>query len=192
MNEKNVQVLLARRPRDAPQESDFHIVETPVPGIRDGQFLVRAHYLSLDPYMRGRMNDAKSYAKPVGIGEVMGGEAAGEVIASRHSGFKPGDKVIARTGWQAYGVSDGTNVRRIEGTDIPISAYLGVVGKAGRTADIGLLGIGQAEGRETVGVVGGFGAVGSVGGQIAKIEGWRAGGIAGGREKSRYVVEELG
>jgi len=92
MNEKNVQVLLARRPKDAAQESDFHIVETAVPGIRDGQFLVHNRYLSLDPYMRGRMNDAKSYAKPVGIGEVMEGEAAGEVIASRHTGFKPGDK----------------------------------------------------------------------------------------------------
>src|SRR5260221_10811619 len=101
MNKKNVQVLLARRPKDAVRESDFHIVETAVPGIRDGQFLVRAHYLSLDPYMRGRMNDAKSYAKPVGIGEVMGGEAAGEVIPSRHSGLQPGDKVIAPTGGEA-------------------------------------------------------------------------------------------
>src|SRR5258708_5697287 len=137
MNEKNVQVLLARRPKDAPQESDFHIVETAVPGIRDGQFLVRAHYLSLDPYMRGRMNDAKSYAKPVGIGEVMEGEAAGEVIASRHSGFKPGDKVVARTGWQAYGVSHGTNGRKSEGTDIPTSAYLGGVGCAGRPRSLG-------------------------------------------------------
>src|SRR5258707_11188841 len=115
MNEKNVQVLLARRPKGAPHESDFHIVETAVPGIRDGQFLVRAHYLSLDPYMRGRMNDAKSYAKPVGIGEVMGGEAAGEVIASRHPGLKPSDRPGARTRRQAYGVSDGANVRRLEG-----------------------------------------------------------------------------
>src|SRR5438034_10754852 len=89
MNEKNVQVLLARRPKDAPLESDFQIVETAVPGIRDGQFLVHNHYLSLDPYMRGRMNAAKSYAKPVGIGEVMEGEAAGEVIESRHTGFNP-------------------------------------------------------------------------------------------------------
>src|SRR5258708_8272577 len=119
MNEKNLQVLLARRPKDAPQESDFHIVETAVPGIRDGQFLVRAHYLSLDPYMRGRMNDAKSYAKPVGIGDVMGGEAAGEVIESRHRGFKPVDRGVARTGWQASGASDGTYVRSIARPDIP-------------------------------------------------------------------------
>jgi len=192
MNEKNVQVLLARRPKDAPQESDFHIVETAVPGIRDGQFLVRAHYLSLDPYMRGRMNDAKSYAKPVGIGEVMEGEAAGEVIASRHTGFKPGDKVVARTGWQAYGVSDGTNVRKIESTDIPISAYLGVVGMPGRAAYIGLIDIGQPKSGETVVVSAASGAVGSVVGQIAKIKSCRAVGIAGGREKCRYAVEELG
>src|SRR5260221_12314978 len=119
MNKKNVQVLLARRPKDAVRESDFHIVETAVPGIRDGQFLVRAHYLSLDPYMRGRMNDAKSYAKPVGIGEVMGGETAGEDNASRHSGFKAGDKGVARTRGQAYAVSDGKNERRVQGTEIP-------------------------------------------------------------------------
>src|SRR6266704_189759 len=192
MNEKNAQVLLARRPKKAAQESDFHIVETAVPGIRDGQFLVRNHYLSLDPYMRGRMNDAKSYAKPVGIGEVMGGEAAGEVIASRHTGFKPGDKVIARTGWQAYGVSDGTNVRKIESTDIPISAYLGVVGMPGRTAYIGLLDIGQPKSGETVVVSAASGAVGSVVGQIAKIKGCRAVGIAGGIEKCRFVAGELG
>src|SRR5947209_12377744 len=101
MNEKNVQVLLARRPKDAAQESDFHIVETTIPGIRDGQFLVRNHYLSLDPYMRVRMNDVKSYAKPLGIGDVTEGETTGEVIASLHTGFKPGDKVIARTGCHA-------------------------------------------------------------------------------------------
>src|SRR5881296_4194812 len=192
MNEKNVQVLLACRPKDAPLESDFHIVETALPGIRDGQFLVHNHYLSLDPYMRGRMNDAKSYAKPVGIGEVMEGEAAGEVIASRHTGFKPGDKVVARTGWQAYGVSDGTNVRRIESTDIPISAYLGVVGMPGRTAYIGLLDIGQPKSGETVVVSAASGAVGSVVGQIAKIKGCRAVGVAGSSEKCDYVVKELG
>src|SRR5713101_7126406 len=192
MNEKNVQVLLARRPKNAAQESDFHIVETAVPGIRDGQFLVRNHYLSLDPYMRGRMNDAKSYAKPVGIGEVMEGEAAGEVIASRHTGFRPGDKVVARTGWQAYGVSDGTNVRKIEGTDIPISAYLGVVGMPGRTAYIGLLDIGQPKPEETVVVSAASGAVGSAVGQIAKIKGCRAVGIAGSQDKCDYVVRELG
>jgi NADPH-dependent curcumin reductase len=192
MNEKNVQVLLARRPKDAAQESDFHIVETALPGIRDGQFLVRNRYLSLDPYMRGRMNEAKSYAKPVAIGEVMEGEAAGEVVASRHSGFKPGDKVVARTGWQAYGVSDGTNVRKIESTDIPISAYLGVVGMPGRTAYIGLIDIGQPKGGETVVVSAASGAVGSAVGQIAKIKGCRAVGVAGGPEKCRYVVEELG
>src|SRR5258708_36987063 len=192
MNEKNVQVMLARRPGAASQERDCNTAETAVTGIRDGQFLVRDNYLSLAPYMRGRMNDAKSYAKPVGIGEVMGGEAAGEVIESRHSGFKPGDKVVARTGWQAFGVSDGTDVRRSEGNEMPSAAYLGVVGMPGRTAYIGLLDIGQPKSGETVVVSAASGAVGSVVGQIAKIKGCRAVGIAGGREKCRYVVEELG
>src|SRR5260370_38933176 len=122
----------------------------------------------------------------------MGGEAAGEVIASRHAGLKPGDKVVGRTGWQTYGVSDGTNVRKIESTDIPVSAHLGVVGMPGRTAYIGLLDIGQPKSGETVVVSAASGAVGSVVGQIAKIKGCRAVGVAGGREKCRYVVEELG
>src|SRR5207247_11247388 len=147
----------------------------------DGQFLVRVHYLSLEPYKRGRMNDARSYAKTVGSGEMMEGEAAGEVIASRHTGFKPGDKVVARTGWQAYGVSDGTNVRKIDATDIPISAYLGVVGMPGRTAYIGLLDIGQPKSGETVVVSAASGAGGSVGGQIATIKGCRAVGLGGRR-----------
>jgi len=192
MSEKNLQVLLARRPTGAPQESDFRLVETAVPEIGDGQFLVRSHYLSLDPYMRGRMNDAKSYAKPAQLGEVMVGGAVGEVVASRHPKFKPGDKVVGAFGWQLYAASDGAGVSRIADPRVPLSAYLGVVGMPGVTAHIGLLDFGQPKAGETVVVSAASGAVGSVVGQIAKIRGCRAVGIAGGPDKCRYVVEELG
>ena len=192
MSEKNLQVLLARRPTGVPQESDFRLVETAVPEIGDGQFLVRSHYLSLDPYMRGRMNDAKSYAKPAQLGEVMVGGAVGEVVASRHPKFKPGDKVVGAFGWQLYAASDGAGVTRIADPRVPLSAYLGVVGMPGVTAHIGLLDFGQPKAGETVVVSAASGAVGAVVGQIAKIRGCRAVGIAGGPDKCRYVVEELG
>jgi len=192
MSEKNLQVLLARRPTGAPQESDFRLVETAVPEIGDGQFLVRSRYLSLDPYMRGRMNDAKSYAKPVELGAVMVGGAVGEVAASRHPKFKPGDKVVGAFGWQLYAASDGAGVSRIADPRVPLSAYLGVVGMPGVTAYIGLLDFGQPKAGETVVVSAASGAVGAVVGQIAKIRGCRAVGIAGGPDKCRYVVEELG
>lgn len=192
MSENNLQILLEQRPKGAPQESDFRIVEGPLPEITDGQLLIRGRYLSLDPYMRGRMNDAKSYAKPVPIGGVMEGEVAGEVIASRHADFRTGDTVLARIGWQRYGVSDGTGVRKVEGTGIPLSAHLGVVGMPGVTAYVGLLDIGQPKNGETVVVSAASGAVGSVVGQIARIKGCRAVGIAGGAQKCRYVVDELG
>jgi hypothetical protein len=192
MGEKNLQVLLARRPTGAPQESDFRLVETAVPEIGDGQFLVRNHYLSLDPYMRGRMNDAKSYAKPVQLGAVMVGGAVGEVAASRHPKFKPGDKVVGAFGWQLYAASDGAGVSRIADPRVPLSAYLGVVGMPGVTAHIGLFDFGQPKAGETVVVSAASGAVGAVVGQIAKIRGCRAVGIAGGPDKCRYVVEELG
>ena len=192
MSERNLQVVLERRPKGAPQESDFRLVEGPVPEIADGQFLIRGRYLSLDPYMRGRMNDAKSYAKPVAIGGVMEGEVAGEVVATRHPGFKLGDKVMVRTGWQLYGVSDGTGARKVASTDIPLSAHLGVVGMPGVTAYVGLLDIGQPKSGETVVVSSASGAVGSAVGQIAKIKGCRAVGITGGSEKCRYVVDQLG
>jgi NADPH-dependent curcumin reductase CurA len=192
MSEKNLQVLLARRPTGAPQESDFRLVETAVPEIGESQFLVRNHYLSLDPYMRGRMNDAKSYAKPVELGAVMVGGAVGEVAASRHPKFKPGDKVVGAFGWQLYAASDGAGVSRIADPRVPLSAYLGVVGMPGVTAHIGLLDFGQPKAGETVVVSAASGAVGAVVGQIAKIRGCRAVGIAGGPDKCRYVVEELG
>lgn len=192
MSEMNQQILLAHRPTGAPQTSDFRWAETAVPEIGDGQFLVRSHYLSLDPYMRGRMSEAKSYAKPVELGEVMIGGAVGQVVTSRHPKFKAGDMVVGAFGWQLYAVSDGAGVRTITDRNLPLSAYLGVVGMPGVTAYVGLLDIGQPKSGETVVVSAAGGAVGGVVGQIARIHGCRAVGIAGGPEKCRYVVEELG
>jgi NADPH-dependent curcumin reductase CurA len=192
MSEKNLQIQLARRPKGVPQESDFKLAESPVPEIGNGQLLVRNHYLSLDPYMRGRISDAKSYAKSVEIGETIVGGTVGEVVASRHPNFKQGDKVFGGFGWQLYGVSDGTTVQKIDDRAVPMSAYLGVLGMPGMTAYVGLLDIGQPKAGETVVVSAASGAVGSAVGQIAKIKGCRAVGIAGGADKCRYVVEELG
>jgi NADPH-dependent curcumin reductase CurA len=192
MSEKNLQVLLANRPSGAVVEANFRLVETPVPEISDGQFLVRNHYLSLDPYMRGRMNEGRSYARSVGIGEVMVGGTVGEVVATRHPGFTVGDRVVGALGWQLYAVSDGNGVMKIEDPRVPLTAYLGVVGMPGITAYVGLLDIGQPHPGETVVVSAAAGAVGGVVGQLAKMQGCRAVGIAGGPEKGRYVREELG
>lgn len=188
----NMQVLLAGRPAGAVSEDHFRIVETALPEPAEGQFLVRNDWLSLDPYMRGRMSDAKSYAKSVDIGEVMVGGTAGEVIASRHAGFKPGDKVVGALGWQRFAVSDGSGMTRIDKPVAPLSAYLGVLGMPGITAWIGLLDIGQPKAGETVVVSAASGAVGSVVGQLAKIKGCRVVGIAGGAAKCRHVVDDLG
>jgi NADPH-dependent curcumin reductase len=190
--ERNRQIVLARRPEGAVSEEDFRLVETEVPEIGQGQFLVRNHYLSLDPYMRRRMNVGKSYARHVELGEVMVGGTVGEVVASRNPEFAPGDVVLGAFGWQLYGVGDGTAQRKITERDVPISAYLGALGMPGVTAYVGLLDIGQPKEGETVVVSAASGAVGAVVGQLAKIAGCRAIGIAGGTEKSRYVVEELG
>lgn len=192
MTTKNMQVLLARRPKAAPQPDDFKIVESDLPELGDGQFLVRNHYLSLDPYMRGRMDDRKSYADPVGLGEVMVGGAVGEVVESRHQGFQPGTKVVGNFGWQHYAVSNGVDVQKNLDPDVPESLYLSVLGMPGITAYIGLLDLGQPREGETVVVTAASGAVGSVVGQIAKIKGCRSVGVAGGPEKCRYVVDELG
>ena len=192
MSEMNQRILLANRPTGEPQASDFQWVETAVPEIGSGQFLVRSHYLSLDPYMRGRMSEAKSYAKPVELGEVMFGGAVGEVVTSRHPKFKAGDMVVGTFGWQLYAVSGGAGVRKIMDRSLPLSAYLGVVGMPGVTAYVGLLDIGQPKSGETVVVSAAGGAVGGIVGQIARIHGCRAVGIAGGPEKCRYVVEDLG
>jgi NADPH-dependent curcumin reductase len=189
---RNVQVLLANRPRGWVKESDFRIVEQPVPMPRDGEVLVRNLYLSLDPYMRGRMNEAKSYAANVDLGAVMVGGTVGEVAESRNPGFKPGDTVLGSFGWQQYGVSDGNGLQKVSRRNFPPSLYLGTVGMPGVTAWIGLLKIGQPKAKETVVISAASGAVGSVVGQLAKRHGCRAVGIAGGQAKCDYVVKELG
>ncbi len=192
MSETNLQVLLASRPTGWVEEGNFKIVETPVPEPSDGQVLVRNRYLSLDPYMRGRMNEAKSYAAPAAIGAVMIGGTAGEVVKSLHPNFDVGDRVVGYLGWQRYGLSDGTMLAKVDATAVPLSAYLGVLGMPGVTAWVGLTDICAPRPGETVVVTAASGAVGSVVGQLAKIRGARAVGIAGGAEKCRYVAEELG
>jgi NADPH-dependent curcumin reductase CurA len=191
MTDRNTQVLLAQRPKGEPTPDDFKIVETDLPNVGQGEFLVRNHYLSLDPYMRGRMNDQKSYAPPLALGDVMVGATVGEVTASNHPKFQPGDMVTGDFGWQVYAISDGANVQKIVDKDLPASLYLGVLGMTGVTAYVGLLDIGQPKVGETVVVTAASGAVGSVVGQIARIKGCHVVGIAGGPEKCRYVVDEL-
>ena len=191
----NKQFVLASRPEGAASESNFQLREVAVPELQDGQLLVRHHYLSLDPYMRGRMNDAKSYAQPQALNEVMGGGTAGEVTASRHPKFKVGDSVVGMGGWQQYSVVDATQVgalRKVEVQRIPLSAYLGAVGMPGVTAWYGLTRICAPKMGATVVVSAASGAVGSAVGQLAKVRGCRAVGIAGGADKCRHVVDELG
>lgn len=188
----NMQVLLANRPTGWVAESDFRIVESPLPKAGPGELLVKVHWLSLDPYMRGRMNATKSYARAVEIGEVMTGGTVGEVIESSHPKFKPGDYVVGSLGWQQYAVSDGEGLAKVDPKLVPLSCYLGVVGMPGATAWIGLLEHCQPKAGETVVVSAASGAVGSVVGQLAKMQGCRAVGIAGGRAKCDYVVKELG
>ncbi len=192
MSNKNVQVTLANRPTGWVQESDFKIVETDIPKPGAGQVLVKNLYLSLDPYMRGRMNAGPSYAANVAIGQVMVGGTAGEVVDSNNPGFKPGDTVVGYFGWQQYGVSDGADLQKVDAKAVPLSAYLGAVGMPGLTAWWGLIDIGAPKVGETVVVSAAGGAVGSIVGQIAKLKGCRAVGIAGGKEKCQLVVKEFG
>jgi NADPH-dependent curcumin reductase CurA len=192
MPEKNLQVVLASRPSAWVDESNFRIVATPIPAAGDGQVLVKSLYLSLDPYMRGRMNDTRSYSAKVEIGQVMTGEAVGEVVQSKNPQFKVGDTVLSRAGWQQYVLSDGSDLRKVDPKAVPISTYLGVVGMPGVTAWIGLTDIGQPKPGETVVVSAASGAVGSVVGQLAKARGCRVVGVAGGREKCDFVTKELG
>ena len=189
---KNMQVLLAARPSGRVEESHFRIVESDTPRAGEGEFVVRAHYLSLDPYMRGRMDDSRSYAAKAAVGDVMVGTAVGEVIESRHDKYRAGDFVETRTGWQLYGTSNGGGVRKIDPGYVPLSAYLGAVGMPGVTAWIGLNEHGRPKAGETVVVSAAGGAVGGVVGQLAKLQGCRAVGIAGGRAKCDYVANELG
>jgi NADPH-dependent curcumin reductase CurA len=188
----NKQVLLAARPKGAVQESDFNIVETPLPGLKDGEVLVQNHFLSLDPYMRGRMDDAKSYAASVDIGGVMTGGTVGEVVESKNPKFAKGDHVLSMSGWQQYAQNDGRAMQKIDTRVLPISVYLGSVGMPGVTAWYGLKQIGKPKAGETVVVSAASGAVGSVVGQLAKSLGCRAVGVAGGKAKCDYVTGELG
>ena len=189
---KNLQVLLASRPQGWVREENFRIVETDLPRPAEGEVLVRNLYLSLDPYMRMRMDAGKSYAPPVEVGEVMVGGGVGEVLESRDPRLSKGDIVTGRLGWQLYAVAAGTGLRKVNSEGAPISTALGVIGMPGVTAWYGLLKIGEPKAGETGVVSAASGAVGSVVGQIAKIKGCRAVGIAGGSEKCRYVVSQLG
>ncbi len=188
----NSQVVLDHRPADKVSPANFRLVETPVPALGAGQVLVRHEFLSLDPYMRGRLSDAKSYAKPQEVGAVMGGGAVGIVEASNNPRFKPGDAVVGPGGWQLYSVSDGSGFNVVDAKAIPIQAYLGPVGMPGVTAWYGLNKIIAPKAGETVLVSAATGAVGSVVGQLARHAGARAVGIAGGKEKCAYAVKELG
>jgi NADPH-dependent curcumin reductase CurA len=192
MGAMNHQVRLKSRPAGEPTAANFEITDGPVPELRDGEVLRRTIYLSLDPYMRGRMSDAASYATPVKIGEVMGGHTVSEVVESRNPDFKPGDFVTGYDGWQQYGVSNGKDLRTLDPKPVPISTAIGVLGMPGMTAFVGLMDIGQPEPGETVVVSAASGAVGAVVGQLAKIKGCRAVGVAGSPDKCKYVVEELG
>jgi hypothetical protein len=185
-------IVLASRPKGQVVPENFRLEEAPVPAIKDGEILIRNHYLSLDPYMRGRMEESKSYAAPQPIGETMIGGTVGEIIATKNPKFAIGDKVQAMLGWAEMGVSDGSLLRKLDTTHIPLSAYLGPVGMPGMTAWYGLTQIMQPKAGETIVVSAASGAVGSVVGQLAKLRGCRAVGIAGGKEKCDYVVNELG
>lgn len=192
MTETNTQVLLASRPVGTPKAENFDIVRKPIPVPGDGEILVRTIYLSIDPYMRGRMDDAKSYAASVAIGGVMTGGVVGQVLQSRNPKFSEGDFVLGMFGWQSYAVSDGTLVRKLDPATAPISTAVGVLGMPGLTAYVGLLDIGEPKAGNTVVVSAASGAVGSVVGQIAKIKGCRVVGVAGPPEKCAYVTDELG
>jgi NADPH-dependent curcumin reductase CurA len=185
-------IVLASRPEGEVSPSNFRIEEVPVPALQDGQILIRNHYLSLDPYMRMRMTNAKSYAEPQPLNETMIGGTVGEVVASKHPKFASGDKVQGMLGWSEMGVSDGVLLRKLDTTHVPLSAYLGAVGMPGMTAWYGLTQIMQPKEGDTIVVSAASGAVGSVVGQLAKLRGCRAVGIAGGAEKCAYVVDELG
>ncbi|HVO07418.1 MAG TPA: NADP-dependent oxidoreductase [Burkholderiaceae bacterium] len=191
----NKRFVLASRPSGEPTPANFRLEEAPLPALNDGDVLVRHHYLSLDPYMRGRMNEGKSYAQPQPLNAVMIGGTVGEVVESRHPGYKAGDHVVGMGGWQLYSAVSAAQpgvLRKVDTSRVPISAYLGAVGMPGVTAWVGLNKIIEAKEGETIVVSAASGAVGSVVGQLAKARGCRAVGVAGGAEKCGYVVKELG
>jgi NADPH-dependent curcumin reductase CurA len=185
-------VVLASRPIGEPKPTDFRIEAYAVPAPGENQVLLRTIWLSLDPYMRGRMSDGPSYSAPVAVDGVMEGGTVNEVIVSNHPGFAKGDIVLAHSGWQTHALSDGKGLRKVDPNLGPVSTAVGVLGMPGMTAYTGLLDIGKPQAGETVVVAAASGAVGSAVGQIAKIKGARAVGIAGGADKCRYVKEELG
>jgi len=191
----NQQIHLVSRPTGEASAENFKLFEVEVPELKEGQVLVRHHFLSLDPYMRGRMNDAKSYAVPQPLNAVMQGGTAGEVAASKSPHYVVGDKVVGFGGWQQYSVNDAATpglLRKVDTAQVPLSAYLGAVGMPGVTAWYGLTQICTPKAGQTIVVSAASGAVGSVVGQLAKARGCRAVGIAGGADKCRYVVDELG
>lgn len=192
MSNSYQRIVLASRPAGEVKVDNFRLETVPVPEINDGEVLIRNHFLSLDPYMRMRMEDVKSYAAPQAIGDTMIGGTVGQIVASKHPKFAVGDSVVGMQGWAEMGVSDGTLLRKVDTTHIPLSAYLGAVGMPGMTAWYGFTQIMQAKPGETIVVSAASGAVGSVVGQLAKLRGCRAVGIAGGAEKCAYVVNELG
>lgn len=192
---QNHQIVLDSRPQAEASTANFKLVTADTPPLLDGQVLVRHHFLSLDPYMRGRMNEGKSYAQPQPLGEVMIGGTVGEVVESRHPRFAPGDKVVGMGGWQEYSVTDANQpglLRKVDTTHVPLSHYLGAVGMPGVTAWYGLCKIIDPQPGQTVVVSAASGAVGSAVGALAKARGARAVGIAGGADKCRYVTDELG
>jgi NADPH-dependent curcumin reductase CurA len=188
---KNQRIVLASRPQGEPKLSDFRVEESDIRQPEDGEVLLKTLYLSLDPYMRGRMSAAKSYAKPVEIGEVMEGGTVAEVVVSKNPAFTPGNIVLSYSGWQQFSTAR-EGLRKLDASAAPISTALGVLGMPGLTAYTGLLTIGQPKAGETVCVAAATGPVGSVVGQIAKIKGARAVGIAGGADKCRALIEEFG
>jgi hypothetical protein len=191
MAETNRQVRLKSRPAGMPAADNFDLVDEPRPAPADGEVLRRTIYLSLDPYMRGRMSDAPSYAAPVAVGGLMCGHTVSQVVESRHPAFAPGDYVAGYDGWQTCAVSDPKDLRKLD-PRLPLTSAIGVLGMPGMTAYIGLLHVAEPKAGETVVVSAASGAVGSVVGQLARIHGCRAVGIAGSEEKCRYVVDELG
>ena len=191
----NRQILLDNRPQGEATVDNFKLVTSETPALADGQVLVRHHYLSLDPYMRGRMNDSKSYAASQPLGEVMIGGTVGEVVASMHPKYQPGDQVVGMGGWQEYSVVDAAQpgaLRKVDTTHVPLSYYLGAVGMPGVTAWHGLVRIIEPKAGETMVISAATGAVGSAFAALAKARGCRVVGIAGGPEKCKYAVEELG
>ncbi|HYN62132.1 MAG TPA: NADP-dependent oxidoreductase [Rubrivivax sp.] len=195
MTTMNKQWHLVSRPSGEPTPDNFRLVEAQVPELQDGQVLVRNHFMSLDPYMRGRMNEGKSYAQPQPLNAVMQGGTVGEVVASKSAAYQVGDKVVGGGGWQQYQLADAQAqgmMRKVDSTQVPLSAYLGVVGMPGVTAWIGLMTIIEPKAGETVVVSAASGAVGGVAGQLAKAQGCRVVGLAGGPDKCKAVTDEFG